>query len=249
MYKKLMVLAIAGVITAGCQNKEEAATPVAEVAPATEELSAESDRVAYGIGRNIGMNMKQQSIDLDVKSFVSGLTDALEGKDSRLTDEEIMTAMKSFQQKQMEKQKAERELASEEAKKEAETFLAENAKKDGVVTTESGLQYKVLTKGEGKTPSAEDMVEVNYRGTFINGEEFDSSYKRGQSVSFPVGGVIAGWTEALQLMPVGSKYELYIPSDLAYGPGGTGSIGPNKALVFEVELISIKEKEAADAES
>lgn len=242
MYKKFMVLAVAAAITAGCGSDEDKSAENAAAKTST-TLTKEAERVAYGIGRNIGMNMKQQNIELEVPSFVAGLSDALEGKDSQLSDEEIMEAMKSFQQKQIEKQQAERDAAAAAAKAEAEAFFAENGKKDGVKTTASGLQYKVLVKGEGAKPSATDTVEVNYRGTFINGEEFDSSYKRGQSVSFPVNGVIAGWTEALQLMPVGSKYELYIPSDLAYGPGGTGSIGPNQTLIFEVELLDIKKPE------
>lgn len=242
MYKKFMVLAVAAAITTGCGSDEDKSVENAAAKPST-TLTKEAERVAYGIGRNIGMNMKQQNIALEVPSFVAGLSDALEGKDSQLSDEEIMEAMKSFQQKQIEKQQAERDAAASAAKAEADAFFAENGKKDGVKTTASGLQYKVLVKGEGDKPSATDTVEVNYRGTFINGEEFDSSYKRGQSVSFPVNGVIAGWTEALQLMPVGSKYELYIPSDLAYGPGGTGSIGPNQTLIFEVELLDIKKPE------
>ncbi|HSB96405.1 MAG TPA: FKBP-type peptidyl-prolyl cis-trans isomerase, partial [Spongiibacteraceae bacterium] len=134
--------------------------------------------------------------------------------------------------------------AGEKNKAASEAYLAENAKKDGVKTTASGLQYKVETEGKGAKPKATDTVEVNYRGTLVDGTEFDSSYKRGQTVTFPVNGVIPGWSEALQLMTVGSKYQLYIPSDLAYGPGGTGgAIGPNQALVFEVELVDIKKPE------
>ena len=131
--------------------------------------------------------------------------------------------------------------------KAGEAFLAKNAEQEGVVVLDSGLQYKVVEAGDGATPTADDVVEVHYRGTLIDGTEFDSSYARGESITFPVGGVIAGWTEALQLMPVGSKWELYIPSDLAYGPGGTqGAIGPNQALIFEVELLGIEEEQGGE---
>ena len=129
----------------------------------------------------------------------------------------------------------------------AAAFFAENGKKEGVVTTASGLQYKVVTEGKGPKPTADDTVEVNYAGTFLNGEEFDSSYKRGKPVTFAVKGVVPGWTEVLQLMPVGSKWEVVLPSDLAYGPGGTGRIGPNAALKFTIELLAIKEKPKAEA--
>ncbi|HSG59827.1 MAG TPA: FKBP-type peptidyl-prolyl cis-trans isomerase, partial [Pseudomonadales bacterium] len=169
-----------------------------------------------------------------------GIVDAMSGNEPKLNEAEMQEVMMRFQQAQMEKMQAKQ---GEEASKNAEAsaaFLAENATKDGVVTTESGLQYKVITEGTGAKPGPTDTVEVHYRGTLIDGTEFDSSYRRGETVSFPVNGVIAGWTEALQLMQEGAKYELYIPSDLAYGPGGTGGpIGPNQALIFEVELVSV----------
>lgn len=245
MQKKLLAAAIATtlVLTSACQGEkaDDKKSVAAELSFATEE-----SRVAYGIGRNLGMNLKTQSVELDLESFNAGLSDALEGKEARVSEADIMTAMQSFREKQEAKMKAEAEKLSLENKKEGEAFLAANKSKEGVVTTDSGLQYKVLKAGDGAKPGADDTVEVNYKGTFINGEEFDSSYKRGQSVTFPVGGVIAGWTEALKLMPVGSKYELYIPSELAYGPGGTGRIGPNTTLVFEVELLGIKEKAAEE---
>ena len=153
-----------------------------------------------------------------------------------------MATLQGYQQKKMAEMQAEAEQEATLNQQASEAFLAANAEKDGVVVLDSGLQYKVLEAGEGAKPAADDTVEVHYRGTLIDGTEFDSSYARGESITFPVGGVIAGWTEALQLMPVGSKWELYIPSDLAYGPGGTqGVIGPNQALVFEVELLGIEE--------
>lgn len=244
MQKTLLAAAIAATLAlTGCQQEKAAETAAEPAAAAAEQsFASEESKVAYGIGRNLGMNLKTQKVELDLESFNAGLKDALDGKDARVSDADVMAAMKSFREKQEAKMKAEAEQAGLENKKEGEEFLAANKAKEGVQTTESGLQYKVVNAGEGAKPSADDTVEVNYRGTFINGEEFDSSYKRGQSVSFPVKGVIAGWTEALQLMPVGAKYELYIPAELAYGPGGTGRIGPNQTLIFEVELLSIKEQ-------
>lgn len=244
MQKTLLAAAIAATLAlTGCQQ-EKAAEPAPAVA-AEQSFASEESKVAYGIGRNLGMNLKTQKVELDLESFNAGLKDALDGKDARVSDADVMAAMKNFREKQESKMKAEAEKAGMDNKTEGTAYLEANKAKEGVQTTESGLQYKVLTAGEGTKPSADDTVEVNYRGTFINGEEFDSSYKRGQSVSFPVKGVIAGWTEALQLMPVGAKYELYIPSELAYGPGGTGRIGPNQTLIFEVELLSIKDKAEA----
>ena len=210
-------------------------------------LTTEIQKVSYGLGLNVGQNLQAQGIELDSQAFTSGLDDALKKAEPRLKQEEIMKAMQDFQQQQMAKRKAERDQAAEKNKTEAAAFFAENGKKEGVVTTASGLQYKVITEGKGPKPAADDVVEVNYAGTFLNGEEFDSSYKRGKSVTFAVKGVVPGWTEVLQLMPVGSKWEVALPSDLAYGPGGTGRIGPNAALKFTIELIGIKEKPKADA--
>jgi FKBP-type peptidyl-prolyl cis-trans isomerase FklB len=158
-----------------------------------------------------------------------------------LDDAEIASAMETLQRKMMEKQMAQREEAAKENLREGQEFLSENAQKDGVRTTESGLQYEVIEKGSGKTPTPESTVTVHYRGTLIDGTEFDSSYRRGEPATFPVNGVIAGWTEALQLMSEGAKYKLYIPADLAYGERGAGqAIGPNETLIFDVELISVK---------
>jgi FKBP-type peptidyl-prolyl cis-trans isomerase len=165
-----------------------------------------------------------------------------------LTDEEVGAGMQQLQKTHTERMQAEQKVAADKNLADGEAFLKENATKEGVVTTESGLQYKIITAGEGPKPGAEDVVKVHYRGTLLDGTEFDSSYKRNEPVTFPVGGVIPGWVEALQLMPVGSKWELYIPSGLAYGPGGAGGqIGPNSTLKFEVELLSIEpKKEAAE---
>ena len=224
----------------GC--KEEQAAP----APMT--LDSAEQRVSYGMGVGLGQRIKQESFTIDVDAFSQGVKDAVAGGEQLMTQEEIMQEMQEFQQAQVAKQQEEMNKVAEQNKAEGEAFLAENAGKDGIVTTESGLQYKIITAGEGATPSADDTVEVHYAGTLINGTEFDSSYKRGSTVSFPVGGVIPGWTEALQLMPVGSKWQLFIPSSLAYGPGGTGGgpIGPNATLIFDVELVAIKGDEGAE---
>ena len=236
-----------GAALIGCnQQAAEAPAPV-EAAPAKMALDTEEKRVSYGMGIGLGQRIKQEPFTIDTDAFAQGLKDAVAGGEQLMTQEEIMQEMQAFQQKQMARQQEVMNKAAEENKAAGEAFLTENASKEGVVTTESGLQYKVITEGSGAKPSATDTVEVNYAGTLIDGTEFDSSYKRGSTVSFPVNGVIAGWTEALQLMPVGSKWQLFIPSDLAYGPGGTGGgpIGPNATLIFEVELVSIKGGEAA----
>jgi len=171
------------------------------------------------------------------------LKDALTGGKTLLTDDEARAALTAAQAEVRAKQQEKMQQASAENKKEGDAFLAANKAKDDVVTLPSGLQYKILTAGTGPKPAASDTVVCNYRGTLINGTEFDSSYKRGQPATFPVGGVIKGWTEALQLMPVGSKWQLFIPADLAYGDRGAGAdIGPGATLIFEVELLSIQGK-------
>lgn len=213
-----------------------------EVPPAEITLDSEIKKVSYGIGLGLGERFKNDNIDVDIDVFSQAIKDGLSGADPKMSQEEVVTVMQAYQQKKLQERQQEQQAAAEKNKAESEAFLAENAKKDGVVVLESGLQYKVVTAGKGAKPSATDEVEVHYKGTLIDGTEFDSSYKRGSTVSFPVNGVIAGWTEALQLMEEGSKWELYIPSDLAYGPGGTGgAIGPDAALVFDVELVSVKQ--------
>jgi len=206
-------------------------------------LKTQKDKVSYSIGLDIGRNMKKQSIEVDPELLARGLKDALSGDKALLTDEEIKTVMTTFQQEMQAKMGARAKELGDKNLKAGETFLAENKKKDGVITLPSGLQYKVITAGNGKKPKATDTVSTQYRGTLIDGTEFDSSYKRGQPASFPVKGVIAGWTEALQLMPVGSKWQLFVPAGLAYGPRGAGQmIGPNATLIFDVELLSIQDE-------
>lgn len=195
-------------------------------------LKNQKEKVSYIIGMNIGSNLKRQSIDIDPVLLLKGIQEGLAGAKPLLTEQEIQETMVAFQKELVEKYK-----------KQGEDFLAENKKKEGVKTLPSGLQYKVIKAGTGKKPKADDMVTVNYRGTLIDGSEFDSSYRRGQPATFQVSGVISGWTEALQLMQEGSKWELFIPSNLAYGERGRpGIIGPNATLIFEVELVSVQPK-------
>jgi len=198
-------------------------------------LKDQKDKASYCIGINIGNSLKQQSLDLNPEKVAAGIRDVLSNTKPLLTEQEIQATLMEFQ-KQVLGQRAEK---AKKNKSDGEAFLAENKKKKGVETLPSGLQYSVITSGKGQKPKAADTVTTHYRGTLIDGTEFDSSYKSGEPVSFPVKGVIPGWTEALQLMPVGSKWKLFIPSDLAYGESGQGPIPPHSALIFEIELIGI----------
>jgi FKBP-type peptidyl-prolyl cis-trans isomerase FklB len=204
-------------------------------------LKTEKDKISYAIGMDIGKNLKRQPIELNPEAISQGVWDALTEGKTLMTEQEYIDTMTAFRNEMAQKQAEQMKEAGEKNKKEGKEFLSENKKKEGIVTTESGLQYKVITKGTGESPKATDTVTVNYKGTLINGKEFDSSYRRGQPASFPVNGVIKGWTEALQLMKVGAKWQLFIPSELAYGERGAGrDIGPNSTLIFDVELLSIK---------
>ena len=190
---------------------------------------------------NVGTNLKKQSVEVDPAIVVKGMQDAIAGNKPLLTDEETRAVLMQLQEEARQKQAAKAQSEGSANKTEGEAFLAANKTKEGVMTTPSGLQYKILKAGTGPKPAATDTVVCNYRGTLLNGTEFDSSYKRGQPLTFPVNGVSKGWTEALQLMPVGSKWQLFIPAQLAYGERGAGAdIGPNATLIFEVELVSIQ---------
>ncbi len=209
-------------------------------------LKTKKDKVSYSIGMDIGMNLKRQSLDLDPNLLAAGLRDAMGGGKTLLTTDEIKAVLTDFQKELQAKAEEKAGQMAEKNKKEGDAFLAENKKKKDVITLPSGLQYKVITEGKGKTPKATDTVTTNYKGTLIDGTEFDSSYQRKEPATFPVTGVIAGWTEALQLMRVGSKWQLFVPAELAYGPRGASQvIGPNATLIFEVELLSIGEGESA----
>lgn len=204
------------------------------------QLKDQKDKVSYSIGLDIGSTLKRQLIDVNAELLNTGIQDGLSGKKPLLSEEEVKQVMSTFQKDMMEKQAAAKKVTGEKNEAEGAKFLAENKAKEGVKTTASGLQYKVLKEGTGASPKATDTVKVNYRGTTIDGTEFDSSYKRGEPATFPVNRVIPGWTEALQLMKPGAKYQLVIPAKLAYGERGAGSdIGPNATLLFEVELVEI----------
>jgi FKBP-type peptidyl-prolyl cis-trans isomerase FklB len=207
------------------------------------ELKTQKDKVSYAIGLDIGTGLKKNEVDVDPDLIAKAIKDVMAGKKPLMTEEEVKTTMTAFQKDLQTKQQERMKSQSEKNKKEGEDFLAKNKTKEGVKTLSSGLQYKIITEGKGKSPKATDTVTVQYRGTLIDGTEFDSSYKRGQPATFPINGVIKGWTEALQLMKEGSKWQLFIPSDLAYGEKGGGPIGPNAVLIFEVELVSIKAQE------
>ncbi|HAK07310.1 MAG TPA: hypothetical protein DCO65_08625 [Spartobacteria bacterium] len=199
-------------------------------------LKDTKDKVSYSIGLNIGFNLKKQNVSINPDTFALGVKDALAGK-PQMTEEQVKETMTAFEKEMIDKQKS----AGVKNGADGEKFLAENKKKEGVKTTASGLQYKVIKEGTGAQPKETDTVVANYRGTLIDGTEFDSSYKRGQPATFPVSGVIKGWTEALQMMKVGSKYQLFIPASLAYGERAMGAdIGPNSTLIFEVELVGIQ---------
>ncbi len=204
-----------------------------------EKLTKEQDKISYALGVNIGKNIQSDyNVNLDV--FFQGIKDSLSGT-KMLTDEEIQKSLMAFQQQMRQKQMEALKAKSESNKAVGKSFLESNKDKENIVVLPSGLQYKVIKKGDGVSPKASDSVSCNYRGTTIDGKEFDSSYKRGKPVSFKVGGVIKGWTEALQLMKPGSKWMLYIPSDLAYGDKGAGrNIEPGSTLIFEVELLEIE---------
>src|SRR5215469_549988 len=208
-------------------------------------LKTQREKNSYALGMNIGTGLKKQGANASVDPILvsRGLRDALSGTKTAMTEDEMRAALQQLMNEVRSTQEAKAHQEGATARKEGEAFLAANKSKEGVQTLPDGLQYKVLQQGSGAKPTANDTVTVNYRGTLISGKEFDSSYKRGQPISFPVGGVIKGWTEALQLMPVGSKWQLFIPADLAYGDRGAGSdIGPGETLIFDVELLSIGEE-------
>lgn len=229
-------LALAGLLLLqpGCKAEQKAAS---------QKPQETRDKVSYSIGADIGNNLKKSDFDLNPAFLAQGIKDAFGGK-TVLTDEEMKATLQTFQAEIQAKMATKQKALGEKNKAESEKFLEENKKKDGVVTTASGLQYKIIQAGNGPKPKTTDTVSVNYRGTLINGTEFDKSK---EPVTFPVEGVIPGWVEALQLMPVGSKWQLVIPPSLAYGENAPPMIGPNQALVFEVELLDIKKGENAAA--
>lgn len=235
--KKVLVLiavALAPFVGFAAEEKKEAA----KVEPIA--LETEVQKVSYVIGSQIGTSIKADGIDIDLKTLIRGIEDAQAGRELAMTQEQMQQVMAAFREQMMAKVQAQRAEAGEKANAEGAKFLAENGKKPGVKTTESGLQYIEVEEGKGATPSATDVVRTHYRGTLIDGTEFDSSYARGEPVEFPVNEVIQGWTEALQLMQVGDKWKLFIPSQLAYKENGAGQdIPPHATLIFDIELLDI----------
>lgn len=254
MKKYLLLFTLASLVALqGCNQKTPAAAgdeattnaPAADAAPAA-DLATSDQRLSYGIAFGLGQRMIADGVPLDTGAFTAGLSDALAGSEPRLTEEEIATEMQAYQEKAAAEMAATQAEAGAANAASSAAFLAANATQEGVVVTDSGLQYEIITEGTGPMPGPDDQVEVHYRGTLVDGTVFDSSIDRGETVTFGVSQVIPGWTEALQLMPTGSKWLLAIPSDLAYGAGGAGQvIGPDSALIFEVELIAIPDQ--ADA--
>lgn len=209
------------------------------------KLAEKKEKISYSIGMDIGTNMKRQSIDVDPDLLAKGVRDAMSGGETLLTVEEAKETLMALQQDLVARAQEQRMQLAEKNRKEGEAYLAANGKKEGVVTLPSGLQYKVIRSGDGPSPKETDSVETHYRGTLIDGTEFDSSYKREQTAVFPVNGVIVGWTEALQRMKVGDKWQISLPPGLAYGERGAGPIGPNATLLFDIELISIRGQEGS----
>jgi FKBP-type peptidyl-prolyl cis-trans isomerase FklB len=253
-FTSALVLATGALLLGSAVAQQPAAKPAASATQSQSSSAAagssnaalptDKDKLSYAIGMNIGRGLHHDNVDVDPNMLLRGLKDAMGDGKTLMTDEEAKAQIVALQTQLRSKMEAQQAQAAQTNKKAGDDFLAANKNKPGVVVLPSGLQYKILKEGTGPKPAATDTVKANYRGTLINGTEFDASEKHGGPLTIPVNGVIKGWTEALQLMPVGSKWELYIPSDLAYGARGAGGdIGPNEALIFEIELVSIEKKD------
>jgi len=238
-----LILLFAGFALCAGQTQPAPQTQKSPAAPSSN--MTDKQKTSYSIGINIGMNLYEQQVDVDTTSLLKGIQDGLANQKPALTEAEIRATLMALQKQIVDRQEAQKKALAAKNKSEADTFLAQNKTKPGVVTLPSGLQYKIITAGKGPKPAATDTVTTNYKGTFLDGKQFDSSYDRGEPASFEVDGVIPAWTEALQLMPVGSKWQLFVPPNLGYGENGfQNAIPPNAALLFEVELISIGPKKA-----
>lgn len=231
------------------KSEREASTAKTEVAvtPATSQaeeptIHDRKDKISYAFGVDLARDLKRQKNDLNVDLLMRAMADALANKPLIMTDDEVTATLKKLEVEQKEDYEHARVMISEKNKRAGEAFFAENAKKEGVVTLPSGLQYRIVKRGDGKLPTLDDKIVCQYRATVLDGTEFDSSENRGHAVTLPVKGIMAGWTQALQMMPVGSKWQLFIPPQLAYGDKIVGGIGPNAMLIFEVELVSIQDK-------
>jgi FKBP-type peptidyl-prolyl cis-trans isomerase len=258
MKRGLILLVFFALLACSCgKTQSEQPEPAAKKEITAADLKTEDDKVSYSLGFSMGQNFKKDEMTVDLALFQQGVEDGFVGGEQVLSDDEIRKTMMAFQQKMRAKRQAEYRKRMEERKEEGkvnkeegEAFLEENKSKEGVVTLESGLQYKVLKEGTGGSPGPTDTVRCNYRGTTTDGEEFDSSYQRGEPATFALNRVIKGWTEGLQLMKEGGKWQFFVPSELAYGERGAGqNIGPNEVLVFEVELLEIVKPETEKSES
>ena len=239
IYLSTLAIVLIGMTMAGCN--EDKATKTEVKVPAAQTLLTQAEKVGYTYGLQIGAQLSTSKDLLDSDALMLGLKDALDGKPARISQEEMQQATTAFQQQAQERAQKKMAGATVKNKTEGDAFLAQNKTKEGVVTLPSGLQYKIITAGTGATPTTADTVVTHYTGTLINGQVFDSSVQRGEPATFPVSGVIAGWTEALQHMKVGGKWQLFIPAELAYGERGAGQmIAPNSTLIFEIELLEIK---------
>lgn len=241
--QKTLVAALAAGFAIGsayAQDPAVKAAPGAAAKPAAPPVAIDKNKISTMVGMDIGRGLIQIKDDIDIKIVEQALEATIKGDKTSLTQEEALAVRQAFMQQMQTKRVAEQKVAADKNKTDGAAFLATNKAKAGVKTTATGLQYEVMTEGKGPKPKATDTVKVNYLGTKIDGTKFDSSYDRGQPATFPLNGVIKGWSEGLQLMPVGSKYKLFVPADLAYGENAPGPIGPNAALVFEVELLGIE---------
>ena|SRR5690606_22837265 len=223
------------------------AAPLAVAQEPLKSLDTKEQKSSYSFGLMLGKRLKEELPEIQTDVFVQGFRAGYTGEKALLTDQQVEQVLTDYQNEQRQKQMEEFEKLAGENLKKGEDFLKENGKKKGVKTTESGLQYKIITEGKGASPKSEDTVKVHYTGKLVDGTVFDSSVQRGEPVTFPVNGVIPGWTEALQKMKPGAKWEIYIPADLAYGPGGNRAIGPNEVLIFEVELLEVVKNDSKDA--
>jgi len=249
MYVMMLVLGCLVAVSVYAAKRSTRAVPPGRTAIALQDpnqkaalLKTEMDKVSYAIGVQIGQSFKKQEIEIKIEPMMRGLKDSMAGRKLVLSQDEMQKVMMSFQQRMMAKQKERQKVEAAKNLAAGKAYLAANGTKEGVKVLPSGLQYKIIKKGTGKTPTAADKVKTHYRGTLIDGTEFDSSYKRNQPVEFPVNQVIKGWTEALQLMKEGGKWELYIPANLAYGEQGRPSIPANSTLIFEIELLEVLKK-------
>ena len=248
--QKTLVAALAASFAIGSAVAAEPAAPApAKAEAAKPAIKLDKNKISTMVGMDMGRSLAQIKDDIDIKVVAQAMEATMKGEKTSLTQEEAMQVRQEFMQQMQTKRVAEQKELADKNKAAGTAFLAANKSKKGVKTTASGLQYLVETEGKGAKPKATDTVKVNYLGTKIDGEKFDSSYDRGEPATFPLNGVIKGWSEGLQLMPVGSKYKFFVPADLAYGENAPGQIGPNATLVFEVELLGIENPPAAAGDS